>query len=258
MKHHPDQLSPDSVASRQQTEIDFWRDAPDERPGADCLENQLDKSADALILYEALRRLDLPSAGTRRALELGGGQGWASCVLKRLAPQAHVTATDISEFAIASLPRWEKIYGVSIDSSAACTSYEIPVDEGELDFVFCFAAAHHFVLHQQTLNELARVLAPGGVAAYLYEPTAPKWLYRSAVRRVNAKRPEVPEDVLVPGEMMRLASECGLECSVDYWPATLKRSGMAAPYYALLSAAPMLCRVLPCTANFVFRKRAAG
>ena len=244
------------LAGRRQIEIDFWRDSPVEKPGAESLLNQLDKSADALILVSALARLGLPRVSATHALELGAGQGWGSCVLKRLRPELHVTATDISSFAVESTQRWERIYSVEVDAREACTSDRLPFEDASIDFVFCFAAAHHFVTHAKTLRELTRVLKPGGVVAYLYEPTSPRLLYRRAYKRVNAKRPEVPEDVLVPSLLRRQAAAAGLGFKVDYWPATLKRGRMAALYYAVLAVVPGLRRVLPCTANLIFEKPA--
>ena len=138
---------------KRRIEIEFWRDNEKERPGADSLENQLDKSADALIFREALRPYEKEFASAKNIVELGAGQGWASCVVKRLFPDSHVTATDISEFAVASIARWENIYGVKIDDTAACTSDQLPFDDASVDIVFCFAAAHHFVTHNETFKE---------------------------------------------------------------------------------------------------------
>lgn len=117
------------------------------------MRNQLDKAGDALILMKALDRLKLLEDRPRRVLELGAGQGWASCVVKRLLPEAHVKATDLSEYAVASTQRWERIYGVQIDQRLACPSDTIPVPDASVDLVFCFAAAHHFVTHDATLRE---------------------------------------------------------------------------------------------------------
>lgn len=243
-----------SLAARRRCEIEFWRDDPDEKPGADSIRNQLDKSADALILLHALDRLGLPDGGALRALELGAGQGWASCLLKRLRPDLHVTASDISPFAVASIGRWESIYSVTVDERLACPSDALPLPDGSIDFAFCFAAAHHFVTHEATLRELARVLSHDGVAVYLYEPTTPRLFYRWAHRRVNAKRPHVPEDVIVPAALRRQAAKQGLACRVDYWPATQKRGRLAALYYALLSSVPLVRFCLPCTANLIFTR----
>jgi hypothetical protein len=78
--------------------------------------------------------------------------------------------------------------------------------------------------------------------------------YRLAVDRVNRKRPDVPEDVLVPKRLISAAQKAGLSASLHYWPSTLKRGRSATVYYVLLSIVKPLCRFFPCTANFHFRK----
>ena len=241
---------------RRKIEIDYWRDNSQEKPGADSLENQLDKQADALIFREAVRLYQKELLAARTVVELGAGQGWASCVVKRLFPDSHVTATDISEFAIASIERWERIYGVELDATAVCTSDQMPFEDGSVDVVFCFAAAHHFVTHSDTFKELYRVLKPGGTVLYIYEPTSPRFLYKAAVKRVNNKRPDVPEDVLVPSQMRSQAEQCGFGVRIQFWPNTLKRGRVAGLYFGVLSLLPFLCRFVPCTANLVFRKTA--
>jgi SAM-dependent methyltransferase len=245
-----------SLDDRRDVEIMFWRDNPSERPDVDDIDNQLDKSADAYIFREALRPFENAIRGYKDVLELGAGQGWASCVLKRLFTHLRVTTSDISQYAIASRSRWERIYSAKIDGALTVVSDKIPLEGESFDFVFCFAAAHHFVTHQATLLELSRVLRPGGLAIYFYEPTSPRWLYRLAVARVNRKRPEVPEDVLVPRLMRTYARQAGLSCCVHYWPSTLKRGKLASFYYTLLSAFMPLSKILPCTAHFQFTKPA--
>ncbi len=107
-----------------------------------------------------------------------------------------MTATDISEFAVLSLPKWERLFEVEVDNSYACTSYETSESDDSIDQVFCFAAAHHFLAHKRTLHEISRILKPGGISFYFHEPATPKYLYSLAYWRVNRKRPQVPEDVL--------------------------------------------------------------
>jgi SAM-dependent methyltransferase len=243
-----------NLDDRRRVEIEFWRDNHAERPEVDDIENQLDKSADAFIFREAIRPFEAIVSDARDVLELGAGQGWASCVLKRLYPHLRVVISDISEYAIASKERWERIYNTRLDGSFACTSDAVPVSNESFDLIFCFAAAHHFVTHDETLKELSRILRPGGAIFYFYEPTTPQMFYRLAVDRVNRKRPDVPEDVLVPRRLISAAQIAGLTASVHYWPSTLKRGRSAAFYYALLSIVTPLCRLLPCTANFHFRK----
>jgi SAM-dependent methyltransferase len=189
-----------------------------------------------------------------RVLELGAGQGWASCVYKRRFTDSHVTATDISEYAIASLPKWEHVFQVKVDRHYACRSYETNEADAAVDHVFCFAAAHHFVAHRKTLREISRVLKPGGSAFYFYEPTTPRYLYSIAHRRVNRNRPAAPEDVLITREIVEIATSFGLGVEVDYFPSLPRRGSFESVYYAVLGKLPTLWRLLPCTANFIFRK----
>jgi SAM-dependent methyltransferase len=121
--------------------------------------------------------------------------------------------------------------------------------------VFAFASAHHFAAHRQTFQELHRVLGPAGQALYFYEPSCHPMFYRLARQRVNRKRPEVPEDVLVYPKLVRLAREAGFEAAVEFYPSVLTRAPGALLYYSVLARLPWLQRVLPCTANFRFRRK---
>ncbi len=242
------------IARRRAIECELWRSSPSERPDSNSLHNIVNKAQDAAILLDLIERFRGRFERAERVLELGGGQGWASCIVKGLFPEARVTATDLSADAVASVKKWERIFEVELDGAEACTSDSLPVGEESQDLVFCFSAAHHFVKHGHTLREMQRVLAPSGTGLYLHEPACPEYLYGAAVRRVNRKRPEVPEDVLRFKELARLAEAVGLECEVDFDPTTARRGSVEAIYYTLLGASEKLQRLLPCTANFVFTK----
>ena len=250
-------MQPDDLLARQRCEINFWRDSPHERPQSQSLESVINKAAEAAILLHLLQvyQTDFDRAGD--ILELGGGQGWAACIAKRKFPRAAVTTTDISSYALASLPKWERIFNAHLDGAHACRSYEIPVRDESYDLVFCFAAAHHFGAHRRTLSELRRILRPNGVVLYLYEPSCPRLLYGPAVERVRRKRPEVPEDVLIPSQIRALAKESGLSLEVRFYPSVQYRSPGALLYYSVLARLAWLQKVLPCTANFRFTKPAA-
>lgn len=243
------------LSARQLTEIEFWRDSKDERPEANSLDNIINKVSEAAIFVNLLSHFKEDFSKSSSILELGSGQGWGSCIVKRLYPQAFVMATDISQYAVASVAKWEYIYQTKIDATDFCTSYEIPVADNSQDLVFCFAAAHHFVAHRRTFAELNRVLRPGGVCLYLYEPSCQAFMHKMAHKRVNMKRPEVPEDVLVYPKMQKLADEAGFSTQLHFYPSVRYRSPGTSIYYLALSRVPILQRLLPCTINYRFQKR---
>jgi ubiquinone/menaquinone biosynthesis C-methylase UbiE len=242
------------IAAKQVVEREFWRTSEDESPESNSIHNLINKTTEAKVLLDCLRRYRLQLATQGRVLELGGGQGWASCIYKRLFPAAHITTSDISEHAIASVSKWERIFETKVDNAYACLSYEIREPSDSVNQIFCFAAAHHFLAHKRTLREIHRVLSCNGSAYYFYEPSTPRYLYRLAYWRVNKKRPQVPEDVLITAELQKRAAEVGLRLRVDYYPSTVHRGLFETFYYAVLSRIPVLQRILPCTANFIFTK----
>jgi len=244
----------DDVARRREIEDEFWRTSEDERPESSSVRNLVNKAEEAAIFLEILdlHRADFERAA--RVLELGAGQGWASCLVKSLFPSTVVIATDMSEYAVRSVGKWERIFDVRIDSVRAAPSDDLPEPDASVDVVFCFAAAHHFGTHRRTLAEIHRVLRAGGVAHYFYEPACPAYLHRAASWRVTHKRPEVPEDVLVYSRLIELGREVGLSAEVSFYPTFRRRGSVETLYYATLTALPPLRRALPCTANFSFRK----
>lgn len=212
------------------------------------------KAGEARWLRDKLEHYKAEFSRAATILELGAGQGWASCIVKRLFPESKVIASDISPWAIASAPAWERLFEVSLDATFACRSADIPLEAGSVDLVFCFQSAHHFVEHEATLAEVHRVLSPFGMAVYLHEPSCPRWLYRVATYRANRLRPAVPEDVIVSSELVELGRRAGFESSVRFDPTPVNREPVETVYFLALSKLTSLSRFVPCTADYVFRK----
>lgn len=240
-----------TIEEKERIEIEFWRTSEHQKPGATSLDAIINKVKDAEVFLDLLQRYKryFPTSG--RILELGAGHAWASCVVKRYFPASHVIATDISPYALESARRWQPVFGAIPDELYACNSYATREADQSVDLVFCFASAHHFSDHPKTFAEIRRILKPGGACIYFYEPTCTDLLYPIAFRRVNAKRPHVPEDLLVPSRMKQQASATGLSARVDYDPSIIRRSFVAGAYYRLLRRVRWLQHVLPCCANVV-------
>lgn len=242
------------IAEKERIEIDYWRDSPSEGPGVDSLDNLTNKMGEARMFLAYLRRLTHLLAKRGTVLELGAGQGWSSCVYKRLFPEARVIATDISPYAIESIDYWHRILNIRVDRHYACKSYATDEPNESVDLVYCFAAAHHFVEHYKTLAEVQRILKPGGRALYLHEPVCSRLLYPLAYRRVNAMRPEVPEDLLVMANMRTFARQVGLQLTVIRNHELLDHWAFPTLSYRLQRLVPPLADLLPSSGTLLFSK----
>lgn len=239
-----------SVEEMQRIELALW----DELRSQDWLGNLSNKLSELRWLMPKFSSYNRQFRDASAVLELGGGEGWASCVVKRLYPEIHVTASDISDSAISGIDKWERIFESTVDARFACKSYSVPLPDNSVDLIFSFQAAHHFHLHTETLREVARILKPGGVCMYLHEPSCRKYIYPLAKWRVNKKRPECPEDLLVFEDLGKAAANLGFRLEVIYSTTTVNRGVVEGVYYKMLSMFPVFCRLLPCTADFIFTK----
>lgn len=243
-----------SQEQRERLEMDFWRDSEKERPGAQSLDAFTNKMSEGRVLLEKLRAFASIFEEADTILEVGGGQGWAACMIARQFPHATVFTSDIAEDAVASLGEWERVFKVSLGGCFSSRSYEIPLRDGSVDLVVAFASAHHFGRHRRTLMELRRVLTDQGCAIYLHEPACRNYIYRVALARVNKKRPVVREDLIRIRDIKKAAADCKLTATVIAAPTTTYRGAVETIYYFLLQKMRFLQKILPCSIDLLLQK----
>lgn len=210
--------------------------------------------SEAKVFYELLNKYDKYFKKADVILELGGGQSWASCIVKKIYKDKHIYASDLTKYAVDSAFKWENIFNVKLDGKFECKSYELPFEDNSVDLIFCFQAAHHFIKHKSTLNEIYRVLKKGGVCIYFHEPSCNKLLYKLAYKRVNKNRPEVYEDVLIYSELKKIALNLGFKFKHIFYPSIINRKAIPMLYYTLLNKFEFFQKILSCTFNFIFKK----
>ncbi|MEM9828645.1 MAG: class I SAM-dependent methyltransferase [Planctomycetota bacterium] len=190
-----------------------------------------------------------------RVLELGCGQGWASALVKRYHPDAHVIASDLAVDGPRFAARYAQMLGTEIDERWSFDGRRMPFADQTIDRVFAFAAFHHFGRdgdYREILTEVNRVLRVGGQAVLLYEPSSPEWLYRRAYKRVNRRQhlDGVHEDVLRPKQFREIVSSLGGTLEIESYPQPRWRPGMTQTmYYQLLSRLPSPSKWLVSTIN---------
>jgi ubiquinone/menaquinone biosynthesis C-methylase UbiE len=243
-----------NISEKELIEVNFYKESKEECSGSESVNNILNKFTDAYIFYDLINTYKYIFDKSRTILEIGAGQGWASCLVKKCYPNSYVVATDISEYAVKCVPDWEKRYAIEIDTFFHCKSYKIPLEDDSFDLIFTYSSAHHFVLMKETIEEAYRLLKKKGSLMFLYEPSTPKLFYKVAKQRVNKNRPEVPEDLLIVRDLRKYALEVGFSFHVNHYPSHFKRGPLETVYYLALSKLKFLQKIFPCTVNIIFTK----
>jgi SAM-dependent methyltransferase len=242
---------------KERLEIEYWRDSASESPETFTKDNLLNKLQECRNLDYRIQKHWSIINGKRKILEIGAGQGWASCFLKKFyLPKSHFTVTDISPFAVQSVKYWETLFNIEIDKKYPCKSYEIQEKNDSFDFIFCYSAAHHFKLYRETLVELQRILKTGGHIIFFYEPTCSRLFYPLHMTYVNNAPHVTPEDVIIPSEIKKISDNINLQFKNEYDPnQIILRSIPLGIYFKFLKTFPFLQKWLPSSSDLVFRKR---
>jgi SAM-dependent methyltransferase len=135
----------------------------------------------------------------RRVLEVGCGEGVASCQLAWCG--ARVTAVDLSPCSVEAARQRAGLHGLAVDLRVG----DVEADElgcEEFDVVWCDLILHHLVgCLDRVLGKLHRALRPGGLFV-AREPVAYAGWLRALRRLVPVRVPATPDEKpLGPDEM---------------------------------------------------------
>ena len=185
-------MNPAAISSpdeRLKLEFNRWAD---EGRGEEMERHHLPITAPTLSLMQ-LRPAD-------RVLDLGCGAGWATRLLASLLPQGRVVGVDISDemvrrarAASQDVPNVEFRVG---------SSERLPFDSGSFDKVLSVESFYYYADQGRALDELLRVLSPGGrffilINLFKDNPCSLRWV--SALK--------VPVHALSQAEYLRLIAD---------------------------------------------------
>ena len=119
-------------------------------------------------LAKALGRA--PSAPFGDALEIGAGTGYFTLNLAQLGLIERPTASDISPGMLATLAETAAELGLEVQT-VVTEAERLPFADGSFDLVFGHAVLHHVPDLETAFAEFHRVLRPGGVVAFMGEPS---------------------------------------------------------------------------------------
>lgn len=168
--------------------------------------------ADTSDVEEALRGLEFKSGS--RALDIATGGGHTAVFLARRGFE--VVAADLSAEMLQRTIELAASTGVSVRTQQ-CPAEKLPDPDNSYRLVTCRVAAHHFSHPEVFIQEVARVLEPGGHLILIDgsvpdgEPVAESWIHQ-----VEKLRDPSHQRFLTPGTWSNLARQSGLKVLRDY------------------------------------------
>src|SRR6266567_3740969 len=108
------------LAAKERLDLRAWLDSPTENPNADSPENLVNKLGSAAVFLEALEHHRGHFERATRILEIGAGQCWAACIVrKRFDAPEMVLASDLSWAAVAGASQWERVFATRLEGTLA-------------------------------------------------------------------------------------------------------------------------------------------
>ncbi len=149
---------------------------------------------------QAIELMHVPADA--RVLDVGCGSGWASRLIAEYALNGRVTGIDISDEMI-RLARESSLLFPNVDYQVA-SAEQLPLDNGEFTHAFSMESLYYYANIPAALNEIHRVLQPGGLFVTvidLYQENKPSHQW---VDQLN-----VPVQLLSAGDYRSLFSDAG-------------------------------------------------
>lgn len=143
--------------------------------------NQVARMPQMKLMRWFVARRAAGMAARGEAVDLGCGPGYLVVELTRQAPGLHVTGVDLSDEMLAEAEHYARQHGVGETVSFRKGDVQqIPFGDGSLSLVVSTLSLHHWGDPVAVLDEVARVLRPGGsflIFDLRRDLSAPVWLF---------------------------------------------------------------------------------
>lgn len=156
----------------------------------------------------------VPAGRYKRALDGGCGTGVCSLALAELADE--VVAFDLSRGSLATAEELARKLSISNIKFQQGSLLNIPLPPDSFDLVFSWGVIHHTVDPVRALDELVRVLQPGGTLVLAVYLKTPLTFVHEAVRHVCLRIPRSWRKPILRGftQLVRLGERLGKTTNV--------------------------------------------
>jgi len=120
--------------------------------------------------------IDYPTLKGKKVLDIAVGTGWTTEQFVRTGAQ--VTAIDLSPQAVELTKKRLALYGLTAEEVRIVDAQQLPFADESFDFVLAFGCLMHMPNTQSAIDEIHRVLKPGGkTSAMMYNKHSLHWWY---------------------------------------------------------------------------------